>query len=421
MPRARPYLDDLGYGAAVGRLSGSPIAGLALAVIAAGIAPSARAERAEAPSSPPPTTTQLRVTPRPPLAIVTHSPTGAAGETDLGTLVARFAERVDALTAFHPMERRDAKIKGCGGRVGCIVHSIQAGSGSDDGEPGIRYVLLLTQIAIPSRPDRIVASLVDVERALEALEGRAPEDAEERILRYAVVADWATEEVDSDDDLGQLAEVFFRSRVAPVLAPRGEWRPYSQAVLHGLPLGAELRVDGHPVGQTDHPTVVLSDLPRGQHEVMVIHPDFAPYRRSIDVGGSEQAVYDVALRRAPRGVRSRDVLFWSGVASAAAGAALLAVAAAEDDRGTTYCFEGADCAPGTRFNSFSGPPESGIGSAPSDGGVLVAPLGISLVSAGVVWSVGARLEGERRVPWISLLAGLAVGGAAYGVSAAVSD
>ena len=64
---------------------------------------------------------------------------------------------------------------------------------------------------------------------------------------------------------------------------------------------------------------------------------------------------------------------------------------------------------------------TGDGASPEDvnpPGVLTAPLGYSLLGAGAAFSIGSLLE-ESSVPWISLIAGLVIGGTAYGLSAAL--
>jgi hypothetical protein len=51
-------------------------------------------------------------------------------------------------------------------------------------------------------------------------------------------------------------------------------------------------------------------------------------------------------------------------------------------------------------------------------GVLAAPLGYSLLGTGAAFTVGSLFE-ENAVPWISLIAGVVIGGTAYGLSAAL--
>lgn len=72
--------------------------------------------------------------------------------------------------------------------------------------------------------------------------------------------------------------------------------------------------------------------------------------------------------------------------------------------------------PSFGYDGSAGPSTSLKDAEP--GGVRMAPLGFSLLTAGGVFSLGTLLFGEESdVPWIQLVAGFAAGAAVYGVIA----
>ena len=54
------------------------------------------------------------------------------------------------------------------------------------------------------------------------------------------------------------------------------------------------------------------------------------------------------------------------------------------------------------------------------GGVLIAPLGYSLVGTGAAFSVGSLLTGDNEIPWIPVVVGLGIGALSYGLSTALN-
>jgi hypothetical protein len=58
---------------------------------------------------------------------------------------------------------------------------------------------------------------------------------------------------------------------------------------------------------------------------------------------------------------------------------------------------------------------------PNSGKLLIAPLGYSLMAAGGIMTAGSLFFSDRgEFPWIPLVAGVLVGSASYGISAALN-
>jgi hypothetical protein len=60
------------------------------------------------------------------------------------------------------------------------------------------------------------------------------------------------------------------------------------------------------------------------------------------------------------------------------------------------------------------------GAFSSSNGVLIAPLGYSLIGLGAAWVLGTWVTPSEDAPWIALAAGLGVFAASYGLSAALN-
>lgn len=433
----------------------------ALLAGAAATSPSSPGGGASDPSDPAQAAvTRLRAAPRRPLPVVVRSPTGAAGRVRLREVRAAFDDVIDAWTGLEPVTVPDDAVRGCAARVACIIRQVRPDRDPDrdrereperdrqrdrddleaegrelppdaaptarlatTAETAPRFVLVLTHVAIPQRPDRIVALLIDTERALARLRVEGPSDdeaerAEEAVLRDAVVAEAELEAARDAEDVRSFARRFFRSRVGPLLG--AAWRPFGALRLHPVPIGSEIVVDGAAIGIAASSEVWIRDLPAGPRELQVRHPGHAPLTLSVHSRPGETADLEIALRPAGRGPAPRWIVAGAGVATALAGAAVLSAAALGSTDATGFCFEGPGCSPARRFDGSAGPPQPGIGPATSDGVPLV-PLGLGLVATGATWTVGAALIERRKIPWASLLTGVVLGGAAFGISAAAAD
>ena len=106
-------------------------------------------------------------------------------------------------------------------------------------------------------------------------------------------------------------------------------------------------------------------------------------------------------------VIARQTLFWTGMAAIAGGIAVTAVVIADAPDGRCFPEGLPGCTSDRRFTNL--------------GPFLGAPLGYSLIGAGATWSLAALLNDDDQTwPWWELLAGAAVGGLSYGISAALN-
>jgi len=103
---------------------------------------------------------------------------------------------------------------------------------------------------------------------------------------------------------------------------------------------------------------------------------------------------------------------WSGAGLAAAGTAVLTYSLLHSEDPQLLPCPGGECAGvGRTFSTFGG----------GESGILIAPLGYSLIGAGAAFSLGTLLYGEEwEMPWIQIAAGVLVGGASYAISAALN-
>jgi hypothetical protein len=141
---------------------------------------------------------------------------------------------------------------------------------------------------------------------------------------------------------------------------------------------------------------------------------------TVTVRAGEAVEIEPELTSAQSALPMRDAVMISGVVLATAGVvvSVLALATADGDV-VSHCFQGTPgCADSTTFVG------SGFSAADTErlepvetGGVLLLPLGYSLLGAGAAWTVGAWLSDDE-VPWLPVLVGLGVGTLAYAVSAA---
>ncbi|MCC7383334.1 MAG: hypothetical protein IT384_15970 [Deltaproteobacteria bacterium] len=118
----------------------------------------------------------------------------------------------------------------------------------------------------------------------------------------------------------------------------------------------------------------------------------------------------------------------AGVAAAVVGVALIATAVAAPGAVRPACFPspGSSCGP-VEFLRFGYTTEAEVRSsafaATANGrGPMIAPLGYSLLLTGATWLTGAILSDTDELPfWVSIPAGLAAGGLAYGLTEALGE
>ncbi|MEO1338769.1 MAG: hypothetical protein AAFV29_24210, partial [Myxococcota bacterium] len=218
------------------------------------------------------------------------------------------------------------------------------------------------------------------------------------VVRYVA----STEEIETfvNDLFGRVFKKLFRRR---------GFRRFGQIDVRG-PKGGVLFVDGQSVGRIDEETASIKDISAGEHLVRIEHPDYLAYEEAVEVESFKSIVFSPNLVRSAQDTAyiARTTLFWTGIATAAAGVGVIIATAAQESN-DLLCTprRPPECQDENRFREL--------------GPVLGLPLGYSLIAAGGIWSTASALNGESESwPWWEFAVGAAVAGAAYGVSAAVN-
>lgn len=302
----------------------------------------------------------------------------------------------------------EARLRACGGRFTCWLDVVEAA----DRPP--EHVLVATTIDLGDGTHRLLLALFDVElarRARDAARARSgddPEAIEALIFEDAVVSESMIRSLSTRADADRAVDTFVDLHKGH-LAQARVWSPTSTLQLRLPDLGdAELRLEDRPI-PADTSTQTLRRLRPGRYTLALRSPshDFAPVDLDLEVPTSSTVRF--AVPAPPSTVVARRVRLttrWSGVALAAAGAALLthALVAQDDTLEIAGCRD--ECDDTSRFQEL--------------GPFLEAPLGYSLIGAGATWTAGSFLEGEpHEAPWWSIVLGTVVGATAYALSAAL--
>ena len=392
----------------------------------------------------------LIVSKRRPLAVAVISPGELSSTPLLKSLLARIAAGLRGNTRFDVDLVERSVVVRCSGELACLVRGARPDYRREEllyadgtprpyeehlrdlGERGVghaRYLLLVAYA--PHRSGRggvVHVALTDADQALHywheadrSEPGWKPK-AEAKISALCVLA--------RPDPFGLEAEAQIDARVNRLLAgvlrtpfrQTEDWGPLGEVVVR-VPVGpAQLALDGVALGTRAAGVTRLIGVPSGEHSLVVDSPGYERYATSFRVcPGCE---VEVAAALAPTGVAPtlRSATFWGGVALAAAGVGITAYALAlESSYGadSPYCL-GVDAAAacGTdEFIAFGAEPPT----RSTAGGVLVAPLGYSLVGAGGIMALGTALFGEPTdLPWAQIAVGVAAGAVAYGLSAVLN-
>lgn len=196
----------------------------------------------------------------------------------------------------------------------------------------------------------------------------------------------------------------------------------------GVPPQAEITLDGQVLGPVVPAGVRIVDVKPGRHEVSIRAPGYSAVVAQVDVARGAQTeippftLVNLAQAEVASAVRTGTII--GGAAVAAAGAGLLIWA--QSSAGAIGCtpteYDGvvSECPSGgyagsepldTRLRQYDGQP------LPT--GAPLVPLGVGLLGAGASWALGAWLSDEGEWPWLPVVIGAVVGGAAAGVAVAL--
>jgi hypothetical protein len=356
---------------------------------------------------------------RVPLMLVVSTPTGQVADISKSELIRIVGDLVKRHTDFFTQELDDQVVEDCQGRLTCLALK----SRRDEASQQPHHLLFLTNIPIPDGADRLSLMLIDLEAAL-AIHDRATkkpgwkDEVEATISEQAVIVPLIKSEVRDPQEAATFLAIAFTRNIADKLEPAGHWEPYGDIEIDCELDGASIKLDGANLGTTVKGITEIKGAHPGKRTLELEHPGHLPFRTEIEVVRKRVTKADADLIVAPTNTVGvvRQVVLWTGVAAAAAGAAIGIAAIATQGDAETSCF--APCDTGKEFETFGHDDANAGRTDPiNPGGVAVGPLGLALAGTGLVWSLGTWLLGsDDDIPWIQLAVGVAVGGATYAFS-----
>jgi hypothetical protein len=298
--------------------------------------------------------------------------------------------------------------------------------------------VLIISAAAGEGGDRLAALLIDVEDALRRVyevRARSPQPTaeelakvEEEISRFSVLARPPIgEQVTSSEQVQTYVQRLIEQDLRDAFTAAERWRPFGAIEIEvGVEDPFAIELDGVSIGATVGGRATVLDVRPGTRSVALVNEDFEEYATTISVVTAKT----VFVRAEPIRKQSqlifvlRQGVLWGGVLSAAAGVSLMIYAAAAASSHDNYnvCVGGGSCgSPYLRFGASADdqmesrdPTKSANGEGPP-----IVPLGYSLVGLGTAWMLGPILDDDpERIPWIEAVVGIAVFGAAFGLSLA---
>lgn len=286
----------------------------------------------------------------------------------------------------------DACAEAASPRILCIV---RAALPEQERGRGGRFLAIvsvrLTEIA--GREEEVAALLVlDLDRARTILERSADADPSlvDREIRKEAVVVRAPATL-----LGTAAEgkAFIATQLEPLAERiRAEDPLGGAAQLHVTTTtsGVDLFVDDRRVTTIGEARAVeLRRVPAGTHRIAARGPHIEPYVTEIALadGRRRELALELELTNPPIYGPMYSTMKWGGIALAAAGVGVMVYGSVRATHTIVGCID--------------------------DTNRLSLPVGLGLLGSGISWSLGAFLfEDVRRLPWIELLVGAAVGGVA---------
>ncbi|MBI2374380.1 MAG: PEGA domain-containing protein [Deltaproteobacteria bacterium] len=290
-----------------------------------------------------------------------------------------------------------------------------------------QYLVLLTSLVQKGQPDRLSIRLVDTDVALSiyhqaSRSGEWKSRVDSEIIERAVRVNGKRVDAPTGDAAIKYLDEILRGEMQQILERDGHWRPFGAIVLTlEDDASVALSLDGAAIGTPKRGETRISNVPAGRHSLSLENPSYERFVREVVVERGGEAALTATLVRLPSAdhAMARSVVTWTGAGLAALGATVLAISIVNAGNAEVdlLCFNDSDCREPT-FYALDGSTDEKLN--PDRGSILGAPLGYSLMGAGAAWSLGTLFVGSGEdFPWIQLAAGVAVGAAAYGISAAL--
>lgn len=388
-----------------------------------------------------------------PLAFLLSTPTGEVANISSSETIRMVSEIIDQRTNFFLQIAEAQTVTDCRGRLACLVRQ----SRPDYNREGMilesgtlvpfsehirdlqqrkavypRFMLILSNVTLPGQADRLSAVMIDTDIALEYFHSASREDPEwerdtdARINEYAVVFGPQRAQVKSPAEAQKFVRDLFSEGLGPVLEKTNHWEPYGTVELNINAEGVGINLDGVSIGTTRKGLTRLEKVTSGPRRLSFDDPAFEPYSTELVVERNQIVRADIDLRRKNNNASFlRDAVFWGGSGMVVLGTGLAVWSAARSDSSvSTYCFDapGAGCRAQSQFQSLNyDAAAASMGKDPNPDGLLLAPFGYSIAITGLAFALGTYLLGDDTdVPWIPLVAGVALGAASYGLSAALN-
>jgi hypothetical protein len=351
-----------------------------------------------------------------PLAILYAVPTGEVGKLETSEVVRTLSSAVRQHTSYLPEFAEPDLMRSCEGRLGCIVERVSGGRTRGEA-PHVHLVLVLSNLTKTGSPDRITATLVDADQVRAEGEGVDNAEREERIRSRAVRAGPIRTELRSAEEAQAFFERLVKSDLRSVFEQNGAFEPWGEIALQCETPGLPIQLDGATLGMTQGGDLKIVRVVAGMRTLTI--GGKGTFEREVDVGRGKTVPVEASIKLGGYS-QLRSALLWGGAGVAALGAAALIFAVARHDGAAeTYCFR--PCTGGNAFETLGYDPSVADPTKPiNPSGVLLAPLGYSLIAAGGAWALGSALGDDDRAPWIELTVGVVLGALAYGLSAALN-
>jgi hypothetical protein len=361
-----------------------------------------------------------------PIGVLLITPTGNVASTSSSELIRIVGGLLDAHTDLVPALIDPVSVASCRGRIACFATS------SSVDTAGARHLLVLSNFTGKNAPDRLSVLLIDVEAAKRII-ADMPREAEDDLELDARLGDGAVLArpkwvvlANADETRAYLRKVF-EEELKQSFEATGHWEPYGTIALELEEPGFAIELDGRALGVTKAAPAKIAGVLPGKRTLRLTHPSYEhePTEVLVERGALLSLTPDLKIKAGPSAT-VRSAIFWSGLALAAGGTALTAIAVTGGNSSSELlCVSasGGDCMDRRSFarsDQPGGAPAFGENARP--GGFLFGPAGYSLVAAGGMMALLALIfEEEDRFPWIELAAGVAAGVLSYGLSAAFDE
>lgn len=350
-------------------------------------------------------------------------------------------------TDLEPRSLTDAEITECAALttpVKCFVERIDATRRARTGavpaadDPNrSRRDLLLVVAARPSDDgdeELVSAALIDVGTAIDLIDkmsNRAPDEVEAKIIERALLARPEPAKVGTSEDASQFMIRLFEKDFREALEKTNHWQPYGTVDIKTNvgPLSVTIN-DTIPAGVTAAEGITrLKGVRRGPAKIGLSgNDDVRPWEQIVEVKPEEITLVTPVFEAAPNSLIpvSNLAVELVGGTLFAVGTAFLIYGIVANPPGTEVCFSNAGtCLTDPLWTRFGYPSDANdveLQQSPNGGGPAIAPLGYSMMGAGLVMGLGTLLFGDdESLPWVQVVAGLALGVTAYTVSEALDN